>query len=518
MQESLIGSISSTASTAATAATALGIVVIAHRQASSIALVLSALAKQVQPCDHVVVVIADSGDPLDEETFTEAVSASKTYCISMSVQFASHGIQGFNAGANRDQGTNYLLGQYLDLAGIVYLDGDCVPSPSVLDSFRNLFTQTQATLLPVVGCGVRAETAAATTSVAESALVSGTGERRTYDCRMNSITHGRAIFTPGVDRVMLHDRHVRASQVCWSCHCGLNMQAIQLLRKTNAALFGDVSRAWASIWDGNYGYEDTFVGLTCFRAGGLVVTLDPTTTYVMHQRHPKSTSAQKANINKQRYPLAAMQLARYLQCLHACSLLLHVRGYSENSASIQAGPASSIYDTLEFYNNILSVNVPAGSIEYVALQCLGLSNSLEQKECSSTDSMEAIQEQIALFQLARTLTVAYGSGTVLADKLLECSAKQAAEQATREGTANKYLTRAQIHARDKELLCPHDMCYHANSIWKTLLSACVSVPEFLRIYNSPEQQMLRAHASSIHGVHLGKEMESWDEETKHEVW
>lgn len=477
--------------------TALGVVVIAHRQAASIALVLEALAQQLKQDDHVVVVIADASDA---ETF---VSASASCHVT--VQFADHGVTGFNAGANRDQGTNYLLGQYFDLSGIVYLDGDCVPNTQVLDSFRRLFAHTRAAALPVLGCGIRAED----NNVVDSRASAGTVSRvcRSYDCRMNSLTHGRSIFTPGVDRVMLHDRHIRSAQVCWSCHCGLNMQAIQLLRKTNSVLFGDVSRAWASVWDGNYGCEDTFVGLTVFRAGGLVVAMDPATTYVIHKQHPSSARTSKELINKQKFPLAVTQLARHLQCLHACLVLLHVRGYTDNTAStatatatvaVQAGPASTIYDTADFYNNILSVTVPPGSIEYTALHFLKLvgTEATKSGKAPNTNTFTVL-EQIALFQVARTLTVAYGSGATLADILNQ---NQNQNQNMKQGT------------------CSHDMCYHANSIWRTLLSTCVSVSDFLQVYNSPKQQALRAASASVNNKYIGKETESWDEETKHEVW
>lgn len=451
--------------------TALGVVVIAHKQAASVAFVLEALVKQLKHDDQVVVVIADTSDI---ETFDAASVFASEH---ISVQFAEHGVVGFDAGANRDQGTNYLLGQYFDLSGVVYLDGDCVPNQHVLDSFRNLFAQASSASLPVLGCGIRAED--------NNVLGTSSSVHRTYDCRMNSIVHGRSIFTPGVDRVILHDRHLRASQVCWSCHCGLNIQAIQLLRKTNNALFGDVSRAWASVWDGNYGCEDTFVGLTVFRAGGLVVAMDPAATYVIHQKHPTSARTSKAIINKQKFPLATVQLARHLQCLHACLVLMHVRGYADsNAATIQEGPAVSIYDTPDFYNNILSVTVPSDSIEHVVLACLKLK---EHDKDSSNEAVQDVLTQITLFQVARTLTIAYGSGATLSDTL---KLKQ-------------------------DPTCSHDMCYHANSIWRALLSTCVSVSDFLQVYNSFTKVLRPTPTNS---KYLGKETESWDEETKHEIW
>lgn len=372
----------------------IGIVVIAHKQEHAVGLVLAALSSQMLVWDRCVVVIAS---PDDRETYDAAIQASMNSNAVVSVQYQTHGIQGFNAGANRDFGTCYLLGAFPALSGIVYLDGDCVPSPTTLSGFRNLFAQAGS--VPVLGNGTRSH--------------STTGA---VDQRINSAAHGQSVFCVGMDRVAVTDRDLRSARVCWSCLCGLNIPAIQLVRALNRNLFGDSNRVFASTWDGRYGAEDTFLGLQVFRAQGIVVALDPLVVSVTHQDHVahRNTGAGASESNKYTLPEADALLIKHLQCQRPCYVTLSTRAYTLTTRLRN----QQMRDDSVFYNNILSVGPPPRSryqntpdMETVSLSCLGL-----------LDPDIPLLRQLALFQVGRVVTYTYGSGSTLASRLPQGSA------------------------------------------------------------------------------------------------
>jgi hypothetical protein len=383
----------------------VGVVVIAHKQEHAIGSVLRALLSQLLDSDRVCIVIATDAEN-DSATYEAAVAAisldaeskPRRYGAACSVQFADHGVKGFNAGANRDQGTSYLLGVDNDLCGIVYIDGDCVPSPTTISGFRNLFMRAGS--VPVLGNGLR--------------IHSTTGA---VDSRINRLAKGNDVFTFGVDRVALHDRDLRAHRVCWSCLCGMNVPAIQLARKLNHELFGDMNRAFSSQWDGRYGAEDTFLGLSVFRGGGVVVACDPNTVCCEHQDHATKYDTDEAVPNTRKCPEADAVLIRHLQCTSACYVTLHTRAY----AYMNRLANQQIRDGNEFYNNITGVDAQAPNQDavskhvHVTLSCLGF---IAGAGAVSGLPDIPLLKSLATYMVSRVVTYTYGSGATFTDALI----------------------------------------------------------------------------------------------------
>jgi hypothetical protein len=378
------------------------------------------------------------------ETYDAAVYATAEYFVPdtsgtfiVSVQYQNHGVHGFNAGANRDQGTSYLLGAFPALSGIIYLDGDCVPSPTMVSGFRNLFAQAGS--VPVLGNGTR--------SHSTSGLV---------DTRINSPVHGQSVFKLGMDRVVLHDRDLRGARVCWSCLCGMNVPAIRLVRALNRSLFGDSNRVFASTWDGRYGAEDTLLGLQVFRAQGVVVAMDPLVVSAVHQDHVTKWNTDAAVSNNSTLPKTDALLIKHLQCQTPCYVTLSTGVYMQTTRLRNL----QMRDNDCFYNNILSVNVPARAsathppaMELVTLACLGL-----------LDPDIPLLRQLALFQVGRVVSYTYGSGATLASSLPRKNAKDSAST---------------------------DMMDTAQVVWRTIKKACVSFPVFVEKFkqlSTPNQR------------------------------
>lgn len=415
----------------------VGVVVIAHQQSEALPKVLSALQTQLGSRDRLCVVIATEADT---ETYAAATKALTAFNVTpTSLQFAQHGITGFNAGANRDQGTCYLLGSDPELSGIVYIDGDCVPTPTTIAGFRNLFHTAGS--IPVLGNGLRKH--------------STTG---TVDSRINSLAKGNDIFTIGVDRVALHDRDIRGHRVCWSCLCGLNVAAIRLARSINHALFQDSNRVFASTWDGRYGAEDTFLGLSVFRGGGVVVACDPLVVCCEHQDHTTKYDTQAAVPNTRLCPEADANLISYLQCTSACYVTLHTRVYSRLAVNAN----KQLHDSSEFYDNILSVDSAGSDTNARAtLSVLGFDDT--------TLPHQKLIVALASYMIGRVVTYTYGSGTTHADSL-------------------------------KSSGDPTKMTEYATSVWRSIRRKVVSVTEYIEAYKSAQQmqrqQMQRSTSTS----------------------
>lgn len=181
------------------------------------------------------------------------------------VVLAQHNFTGFSAGANRDLGIAFVEKNFPGENNYVFLDGDCIPSPDLIEHHAQVLGSNH----PVVTCGSR-----------KNATSQGILE----DKRLLSPLIKPRVFSPGTDRLVFDVRDIRAHNVVWSCNLGINAQAIKNIRKANATISSS-NRVFCDLFDGQWGGEDTLLGLAAFHTSTPIVCLDPNRSWVMHQEH-----------------------------------------------------------------------------------------------------------------------------------------------------------------------------------------------------------------------------------------
>lgn len=186
----------------------------------------------------------------------------------------THGVTGFNAGANRDEGLERVLAIHPD-ASVIFLDGDCAPSPDWLRHHADLLGSP----LPTVTCGTRRE-------------------RCRTDARLEDVGWDGRIwpptFIPGFDAPILSRVDVDGHRTTWSCSLGINRPALRRLRMAGMNLWRS-HRIFPPFFDGRWGGEDTALGVVAWEAGCSIVMLDPLRSHVDHEPH--RSRAAKENLD-----------------------------------------------------------------------------------------------------------------------------------------------------------------------------------------------------------------------------
>lgn len=177
----------------------------------------------------------------------------------------------FAAGRPRDFGIRFLERQGIDYQHIVFLDGDCLPSPMLFQEHRRIHEKTHMFVkYPVLVNAMRIN-------------INEDGSQ-TPDPRI----HNKNIFKSGIDVVTVYDKHLYVDDnmypACVGCNVSLNKHAIALARKINTIITGS-ARVFAHVFDGQWGGEDPYLSATLFRAGALCVNAHPDTAYVKHCWH-----------------------------------------------------------------------------------------------------------------------------------------------------------------------------------------------------------------------------------------
>jgi len=221
-------------------------------------------------------------EPLPADTFTGAdlVVVALSSGRMPSLQFRclvfrpTHGVTGFNAGANRDEGLGRVLAIYPD-ASVVFLDGDCRPSPDWLRHHADLLTSS----MPMVTCGTRRE-------------------RCRPDARLEDVSWDGRIwlptFRPGFDAWVQARCDVDGHRTTWSCSLGVNRPALLRLRTAGRWLWRS-PRIFPPFFDGRWGGEDTALGVVAWEAGCSIAMLDPLRSHVDHEPH--RSRAAKENLD-----------------------------------------------------------------------------------------------------------------------------------------------------------------------------------------------------------------------------
>jgi hypothetical protein len=197
-------------------------------------------------------------------------------------------LKGFGAGRTRDVGVQYAKRH--DLSGpYIFSDGDCVPSPELVAHHKEQLTVNH----PRITCGLRYETVPSSETAAFPVLAHTLlGMPVQDDLRLNAAWCKHLVFGSGFDRLVLNPQVFERSWICWSCNLGMNDEAIDVCYNANGILDGDENRIFNSAFDGRWGGEDGFVGLTMFRMGHEVVALHRR-SHVTHIWHPRAHTNQE---------------------------------------------------------------------------------------------------------------------------------------------------------------------------------------------------------------------------------
>lgn len=183
----------------------------------------------------------------------------------------------FAAGRPRDLGIKYLEAHNIKYQHIVFLDGDCLPSPDLFAEHQRIHDHIRFVKYPCLVNSMRI-------NIQEDGS-------QVPDVRINN----PCVFSSGKDIVTVFDKHLYVDDAmypaCVGCNVSLNAEAIRIARKINTTILG-VDRVFAHVFDGQWGGEDPYLSATLFRAGALCVNADPDKSHVRHCYH---TSAHRNN-------------------------------------------------------------------------------------------------------------------------------------------------------------------------------------------------------------------------------
>lgn len=242
------------------------IVVLVHNQAANISRLFDAYRSLVtQPDLFVFVCDRCTDDSAVQLTLVDLKAPTRIIEV-------DHGAS-FQAGRNRDIGTTAAESE-LGPCDVIYLDGDCVPSPELVTCYREIFDA--ASRYPVIASGRR---------VSETDT-----EQLREDNRFLMPASANTVFAPGMHRLVVSRTPVFSRLATWSCNLGLNSDMIALLRQVNAALDGNPT-VFNDGFNGHWGGEDDFVGITAAFLGAAIVAADPNRCSVQHIYHvPRDSS------------------------------------------------------------------------------------------------------------------------------------------------------------------------------------------------------------------------------------
>ena len=286
----------------------------------------------------------------------------------------------FAAGRPRDYAIDCTLDKLLPEAEcFVFLDGDCIPSTHLFAEYDRVFSLTFP--YPTLVNSSRIDEAEDGTIIEDVRLASP------------------YIFSPGKDIVTCCDMHLYVLvdndmiPSCIGANTGLNKQAVILSRKLNEIVIGssNAKRTFLNVFDGQWGGEDPYLATTLFRAGSLLVNMDPDKSHVIHTWHTSEhrTQAHVANLTK---------------ALHSfrISLNRHKLILDTTVVSVRPGLSTSrLQDTLRHSRSDSVTPTPITKIAYDILQ----------------DAVYRHSEAFALYELARLVgvTVSHTAADALCD-------------------------------------------------------------------------------------------------------
>lgn len=185
--------------------------------------------------------------------------------------------ENFSAGMTRDCGVDYLNKFFPDYTTIIFTDGDCVPSPRLVELHVD---NTEQSELPIVSCGKRLS----------ETIDGGFVE----DVRNLDTGFKKAGFTNTNGRVVLSRRYALESIYTFSCNFAFNKKAIQICKYINLKI-SNSNRVFNPEFDGKWGGEDNFISNCLFRTGGLIL-LCSQDCFVEHFYHPENENTDTTRV------------------------------------------------------------------------------------------------------------------------------------------------------------------------------------------------------------------------------
>lgn len=258
-----------------------------HNQSKNIGIMLNAyMAQSVSP-DFIIMVCDRCTDnsAIVANSFRDRLS--KAGIGLHIIDTADYDVAGFGAGRTRDVGIKFALSE--EMSGpFLFSDGDCIPSTELVAHHKEQLTSS----LPRITCGLRYETIPYDENpIFELMPDNVLGMRVQDDLRVSADWCRNMVFGSLSDRLVLNPVVFERSWICWSCNLGMNIEAIRACMMVNGILDGDEGRVFNSSFDGRWGGEDGFVGLTMFRLGNEVVALSRR-SHVTHIWHTRGHTSQ----------------------------------------------------------------------------------------------------------------------------------------------------------------------------------------------------------------------------------
>lgn len=170
------------------------------------------------------------------------------------------------AGHTRNTGITFIENKIPDYDAILFIDGDCIPQPELIDSHRYICSSD----IPILSCGKRRESD------------HGWHDRREKFGRLHSI----GIFRRDIiinDLSLLKD-----GLIVWSCNIAMNRKCITLIKQFNDTYFGK-SEVFNSHFNGGWGGEDSFLGIMAHAARVFIHVISRGA--VEHIYHPPTPQA-----------------------------------------------------------------------------------------------------------------------------------------------------------------------------------------------------------------------------------
>lgn len=252
------------------------IIIPVHNQQQNIRIVLQAYLDQTVKPQRVVLVFDRCFDN-SRELAERMISQYANQHVGLHMYDMSDlGYTSFGAGRTRDIGL--AMAMQLGDGPFLFTDGDCVPGPDLVACHSKVLNVEQ----PRISCGRRYDMLGPN-EVAKFPMVLDDAQddlRNSADYTKNLICANMA------DRLVVNPTVFEKSWICWSCNLGMNKAAVTLCRTVNAVLNGDVERVFSSVFDGRWGGEDGFVGLSMFRCGGetLMLSEKAWVKHIWHER------------------------------------------------------------------------------------------------------------------------------------------------------------------------------------------------------------------------------------------
>lgn len=255
----------------------IAVVVLFKNQAKYMVEVERALLRQTYSPD--LVVFAVDRCPEDYAEAQRIATKRGWVCVHANTDMPDAGVL---IGRTRDAALSKIPSQ----ASVLFTDGDCVPSEGWVEHHVRHLLQPGLV---------------ATTGYRVSQQENGTWED---DIRATRLPYKDTTFSNTADRLIL-GRAAESTMILFGCNMAMNAAALTYMRERTKEVFGE-DRVFASIFDGEWGFEETSIGPVLYAAGAKLITLSPSTSKVFHAWHPsrgegvRGSSASIAYIDKMR--------------------------------------------------------------------------------------------------------------------------------------------------------------------------------------------------------------------------